>query len=156
MTMPARLSLHLALFVVGLTACGSDPPTRTTPTGVDMAPSGVPGSARPLATMTPAPSGAPTVATTAPGNALDPLVGCLTDTDCGWGEIGREIEQSSDCMCLLGCPDLALNVPTLKRRASQYKSLCKPGFAGGGQPCPIDDCAPPPKITCRDHVCQAR
>ena len=82
-------------------------------------------------------------------------VSCVESIDCTWGEIDREILKASDCPCLYGCPYLAQNVVTARRRIEQYKALCKPSVDGHGQGCGIDDCATPGPITCIDRVCAA-
>lgn len=80
---------------------------------------------------------------------------CTAPTDCAWGEIGHEILSSSDCQCLFGCPHIPLSKTTFDRREMQYKSLCTPGKDGKGNQCPIDDCALPPQIDCKDGKCVA-
>lgn len=158
-TLQAVLALATvaAILVVG---CSAEPPATAPSSGSTSAPtietSGteIPPD-RPAATMSPAPSGAATSPKhTAP--ELDPVVGCLTDRDCDWGEINRDIESSSDCMCLFGCPHIPMNVSTVKRRGELYRAHCRDGFNGNGARCPVDDCAPPPPIVCRDNVCQAK
>lgn len=149
----------LALVMLLSAACSSDPPavTAVAPSNSTAAPPASiepPSSARPLATMSHAPSASAAASSTAP--ELDPTVGCLTDRDCAWGEIGIEISSSDQCMCLFGCPYIPMNVPTAKRRTAQYAQYCRPGFGAGGRPCPIDDCAMPPQMVCRDSSCQAK
>lgn len=73
---------------------------------------------------------------------------CSTDAECGVGEINTEIHTSSDCMCLYGCPFTPLNKTTIERRQKQYDNLCDPRTDGNGDPCPIDDCVPPPTPVC--------
>jgi hypothetical protein len=78
---------------------------------------------------------------------------CRADSECAIGEIGREILKPADCPCLLGCPYIPMNKTTLARRQAAYERLCKPGVNGAGHPCPIDDCAAPPKMICDAGVC---
>ncbi len=78
---------------------------------------------------------------------------CQTATDCGWGEIDHEILESTDCICLLGCPYLPLSQDAIDRRLEQYQNLCNPQVDGAGNPCPIDECMMPPDPTCVDNVC---
>jgi len=78
---------------------------------------------------------------------------CLIDSDCGVGEIAREILSRADCMCLFGCPHLPLSRETIARRQSQYDALCDPRTDGRGNPCPIDDCARPPNPVCSAGQC---
>lgn len=80
---------------------------------------------------------------------------CVTAADCAWSEIRTEINAPADCPCLLGCPTLALNREVAARRQRQYTALCTPGRSGNGQPCPIDDCAQPPALQCRNGLCVA-
>jgi hypothetical protein len=80
-------------------------------------------------------------------------VACESEGDCGWGEIGREIRVPSDCMCLFGCPYLPLSHVTIARRQAQYQALCDPQTDGQGNPCPIDDCIPPPPAMCIEDRC---
>lgn len=80
---------------------------------------------------------------------------CEVDSDCGWGEINREILTSDDCMCLYGCPYLPLPKATVQRRAEQHEKLCDPRVDGAGEPCGIDDCAAPPAIVCSAGKCMA-
>jgi hypothetical protein len=80
---------------------------------------------------------------------------CSAPTDCAWGEINHEILSSSDCLCLFGCPSLPLSKTTFDRRNAQYKSLCTPGKDGKGNQCPVDDCAGPPEIACKNGKCVA-
>ena len=78
---------------------------------------------------------------------------CLQSTDCVWGEIGHEILQRSDCMCLYGCPSIIMNSATRERRQAQYTALCDPNHDAAGNPCPIDDCIMPPQLVCSSGVC---
>lgn len=78
---------------------------------------------------------------------------CLIDSDCGFGEIAKEIRSKADCMCLFGCPSLPLSKETIARRQSQYDALCDPRTDGKGNPCPIDDCARPPDPVCVAGEC---
>ena len=80
---------------------------------------------------------------------------CTQASDCAWGEIGHEILAAADCICLYGCPYLAMNQTTAQRRRAEYDALCNPRISGNGQPCGIDDCAMPPAIECVDGVCKA-
>jgi hypothetical protein len=81
---------------------------------------------------------------------------CKVDSDCGWGEIKREILKKSDCVCLYGCPYIPLAKSTVTRRAAQHGDLCDPRKDGQGQLCGVDDCAQPPPIVCDDGACAAR
>ncbi len=81
---------------------------------------------------------------------------CTTDKDCAWGEIDHEIVAAKDCVCLYGCPYVALSKTTVARRDAQYDSLCDPTRDGQGDACGIDDCAIPNTITCNDGVCGAK
>ena len=78
---------------------------------------------------------------------------CETPSDCAWGEIDHEILVFEDCICLFGCPYLALNRQTVERRLAQYTAICDPYTDGQGNPCPIDDCMPPPELECVDNEC---
>lgn len=80
---------------------------------------------------------------------------CETASDCGYGEIRNEILTKTDCVCLFGCPFLALNKATVTRRQAQYQHLCDPRVDGKGQSCPIDDCVTLPDPSCVDHKCVA-
>lgn len=84
-----------------------------------------------------------------------PLNACVTAADCAWSEIRAEINAPADCPCLLGCPNTVLNRDVAARRQRQYQALCTPGRSGNGQPCPIDDCAMPPALLCRNGLCVA-
>ena len=90
------------------------------------------------------------------GDASDAssVVSCTVDSDCTWGEISHDIAQSADCMCLYGCPSIAMNVATSARRSAQYAALCEPEHDGAGRLCGIDDCAAPPPIACIAHECR--
>jgi hypothetical protein len=79
---------------------------------------------------------------------------CLTNDDCTWGEISKEILSATDCICLYGCPYLPQTKVTATRRGDQYKALCDPRTNGKGQPCGIDDCALPGPISCINGTCQ--
>jgi hypothetical protein len=78
---------------------------------------------------------------------------CRVDSDCAWGEIPHEILKKSDCICLYGCPYLALAESTVSRRTAQYEKLCDPREDRNGDPCGIDDCAMPPQVVCQEGVC---
>jgi hypothetical protein len=78
---------------------------------------------------------------------------CMENADCVWGEIDHEITRREDCICLFGCPSIIQNVETRDRRAMQYEMFCDPRFDGMGEPCPVDDCIPPPPLFCREGVC---
>lgn len=78
---------------------------------------------------------------------------CSVDSDCGWGEIKREILSTKDCMCLYGCPYLPLAKSTVERRMQQHDKLCDPQRDGNGQPCGIDDCSMPPAVVCTAGKC---
>jgi hypothetical protein len=78
---------------------------------------------------------------------------CSSDADCEWGEIDHEILTRADCTCLFGCGFLALNKSTVVRRGMQHKRLCLPHKDGSGNLCPVDDCAAPPRVACRNGVC---
>jgi hypothetical protein len=84
-----------------------------------------------------------------------PVNSCNVPEDCAWGEIDREILAPTDCICLFGCPTLALNTETVERRQAQYSEHCTPGRDGEGNPCPVDDCLPPPALRCVDNICTA-
>jgi hypothetical protein len=95
-----------------------------------------------------------------PAPKPEPMVGppynsCNRDSDCAWGEIPHEIEQASDCICLYGCPYLALSKETVDRRVAQAQSKCNPRQDGQGQPCGIDDCNMPPPAVCSQGACGA-
>ncbi len=93
--------------------------------------------------------------TTSTPSASGPYDTCKAASDCAWGEIDKEILSSSDCMCLLGCPHYALSVETVNRRNAQHTKLCSPHKDGNGRSCPVDDCAPPPKLACVAGRCVA-
>ena len=80
---------------------------------------------------------------------------CEVAADCQWGEIDHEILTKEDCICLFGCPYLALSKTTVERRLTQYAALCNPNEDGQGNLCPIDDCAQPPILMCTDKTCVA-
>jgi len=80
---------------------------------------------------------------------------CVTAADCGWGEIDHEILTPADCVCLYGCPYIALSQETVDRRSQQYNQLCSFGVDGQGNPCGIDDCAGPPVAACNAGHCGA-
>ena len=92
---------------------------------------------------------------TVPGVSPGPYDTCAAPTDCAWGEIDHEISSSSDCVCLFGCPHLPLSKATVDRRTAQYNAVCTPGTDGKGNPCPVDDCAAPPKLDCQAGKCAA-
>jgi hypothetical protein len=81
------------------------------------------------------------------------FIACDSDADCGWGEIGHEIETRFDCICLFGCPYIPLNTATIQRRLDQHSMLCEPSRDGQGNPCPIDDCIMPAPAMCIDGRC---
>jgi hypothetical protein len=81
------------------------------------------------------------------------FVSCTLKSDCTWTEIDLEILQTSDCMCLFGCPGTLVNTATAKRRSKQYEAKCTYGQDGNGDPCPIDDCIAPPAVTCDNGTC---
>jgi len=78
---------------------------------------------------------------------------CAMPRDCVWGEIDHEILAATDCVCLFGCPSLIQTRETQMRRQMQYDELCTPGVDGMGNPCPVDDCIPPPPLDCVDGMC---
>lgn len=78
---------------------------------------------------------------------------CSSDSDCALGEINHEIRSKADCVCLYGCPYLALSKDTIARRQSQYNALCDPNIDGNGNPCGVDDCAVPPNPLCVAGEC---
>ncbi|MEP7052263.1 MAG: hypothetical protein ABJB12_17995, partial [Pseudomonadota bacterium] len=80
---------------------------------------------------------------------------CAVAADCTWGEIPNELVKASDCRCLYGCGYLAQNTTTQERRAAQYEKLCNPQKDGRGDPCGIDDCAPPGVLSCVSGTCRA-
>jgi len=83
---------------------------------------------------------------------LDALA-CETDADCAWGEIPHEILAPADCICLYGCPYLALNTTTIARRQAQSAALCDPRRGGNGELCGIDDCISLPPARCIAGQC---
>lgn len=80
---------------------------------------------------------------------------CRTDDECGWTEFDKEIPKRADCMCLLGCPHIAVSTATIARRTAQYRKYCEPQKDGNGRPCPIDDCSRPPPAVCKKGKCGA-
>jgi hypothetical protein len=99
-------------------------------------------------------AGAAGGARTDAGLPVGSVTGCKVVTDCTWGEIDHEILAKADCMCLFGCPGTAMNATTYDRRQKQYSTLCNPKYDGAGNPCPIDECAPPGPIACIYGTCQ--
>ncbi|MFO0742517.1 MAG: hypothetical protein U0270_41975 [Labilithrix sp.] len=82
------------------------------------------------------------------------VTACKVKSDCAWGEIDREILTAADCKCLMGCPHIPFNKATIERRRGQYDRLCDPRKNGKGDPCPVDDCAPPDEIDCVAGTCR--
>jgi hypothetical protein len=77
---------------------------------------------------------------------------CNATSDCTRTEIDHEITSSADCVCLYGCPFLAVNVETANRRMAQWMLLCKSNQLN----CGVDDCAVPSPVTCNtQHMCEA-
>jgi len=93
-----------------------------------------------------------------PGTGGNPgdYTACAQDSDCTWTEISIEILKPTDCMCLYGCPYIAVNQQTSQRRSNQYTTNCEPKHDGRGVLCGIDDCALPPALFCLDGNCAPR
>lgn len=87
------------------------------------------------------------------GNDAGPPLMCSVASDCTRSEIDHEIRSSADCICLVGCPFVIMNVTTANRRMAQYQARCTPGRDAQGQPCPIDDCVLPPPLDCVGELC---
>lgn len=80
---------------------------------------------------------------------------CTVAADCAWGEIDHEIAERKDCICLYGCPWLALSHETVTRRIAQHEKYCDASKDGNGNPCGIDDCAPRGALACEAMTCAA-
>ena len=87
------------------------------------------------------------------GGSTANITACTVDADCTWTEISGEITQTSDCMCLYGCPYLVVNIDTANRRQLQYAAFCTQGKNGQGASCGVDDCIPLPKASCVQGNC---
>jgi hypothetical protein len=93
---------------------------------------------------------------TATGGSPGSEKSCTQEADCIWTEMGVEILEPADCMCLYGCPYILVNRATADRRAQQYAANCNSTHNGKGEMCGIDDCAMPPGVLCLDGTCTER
>jgi hypothetical protein len=136
----------LPLLALGSAACGgqmSDPGTGTIG-GASAGGSGAVGGAAAVG------------GSAGTGGTTGDYAACNQDSDCAWTEISIEILKPSDCMCLYGCPYVAVNVQTAQRRAQQYSANCDSRHDGKGALCGIDDCMLPPALFCLNGTCAGR